>query len=126
MLPMKRLLDYSRQDVSTKCLAVDWFVHTLLSLPDWLQENQRLEKSIQDPVTFQRLLLDQGMEMLREDTSRPVVDMESEVFASNKEEILSEWRRVCDENRALRGYIDQLLAAVMQQAPHILERKGRK
>ena len=52
-----------------------------------------------------------------------VETLEAEIVKETKDDIVSEWKRVLEDNRALRRYIDRMLSMVIVAAPHILERQ---
>eukprot|EP00045_Choanoeca_perplexa_P007626 m.69999 g.69999 ORF g.69999 m.69999 type:complete len:429 (-) comp14148_c0_seq1:46-1332(-) len=80
---------------------------------------EKLEKALRDPREYNRMFLQQGLQIAQEKESGD--SLAAELDGASRDDLMTQVRKSAETNDALRAYIDRLLAVVIEKVPEILE-----
>lgn len=81
-----------------------------------------LEAALADPAEFERQFMKRGLQMVQNKVNGS--SLAAELNEASREELMDKVTKMADENSALKQYLDNLLAIVIDRIPDILEIKA--
>eukprot|EP00051_Salpingoeca_urceolata_P011098 m.136972 g.136972 ORF g.136972 m.136972 type:complete len:455 (+) comp16985_c0_seq3:487-1851(+) len=83
------------------------------------EKHSQLELALADPAEYERQLIQSGLRMMGGPDNGD--SLAAELNEASRDDLLDNLRKLGDESQQLRGYIDTLLATVIDRIPDILE-----